>query len=93
MNEERLISLIKRCGMRIYEACWTCEFANAGCKDALIIEAAEALENRGQGCKWRYLEDVDAWETDCGQMHIINDGTPAENGMIYCTYCGRKLRG
>lgn len=33
----------------------------------------------------------DYWETDCRNSFILNDGTPADNGMKFCCYCGRQL--
>ena len=44
-------------------------------------------------CKWT-LEDnyIDVhWETECGNAFCFGDGGPTDNGMIYCSYCGRKL--
>jgi len=42
-------------------------------------------------CAWQ--EDADGnWETGCGNLFILNDGTPAENGMGYCCYCGKPLK-
>ena len=41
-------------------------------------------------CVWH--EDRDGnWETDCGDMHILIEGSPSENHMAYCCYCGGKL--
>lgn len=43
-----------------------------------------------QLCIWR--EDPDGvWETSCGEYFQINDGTPSENGMLFCYHCGRRL--
>ena len=41
-------------------------------------------------CRW--TETDEAWETDCGKMYSIESGTPAENGMVYCTFCSRKIK-
>lgn len=41
-------------------------------------------------CTW--TENVDGnWETSCGEMFVFEDGTPSENGMKYCCYCGCVL--
>jgi len=41
-------------------------------------------------CTWQ--QDVDNnYETDCGNLYSINDGTPVENSMKYCTYCGGQI--
>jgi hypothetical protein len=31
------------------------------------------------------------YETSCGQAFTLNDGTPEENGMLYCYHCGKPL--
>jgi hypothetical protein len=42
-------------------------------------------------CTW--TEDSDGnWETDCGETFILNDGTPKENHMKFCCYCGKPLK-
>jgi hypothetical protein len=33
-----------------------------------------------------------AYLTECGEAFVVNEGTPAENGMRFCPYCGRKLK-
>lgn len=41
-------------------------------------------------CEWR--EDVDGdYETSCDNLFILIDGTPTDNGMSFCPYCGRVL--
>lgn len=41
------------------------------------------------GCLWR--ETDEAWMTSCGETFIVNDGTPAENRMLFCYHCGKRL--
>jgi hypothetical protein len=43
-------------------------------------------------CLWA-LEDDDAgvWETECGGAFILIEGTPTENNMAFCPYCGKRL--
>ena len=42
-------------------------------------------------CKW--TEDFEGnWETSCDNMFTLNAGTPSDNGMKYCCYCGKPLR-
>ncbi len=43
-----------------------------------------------QVCVWQEDENGN-WDTDCGDKHILNEGTPSENNMAYCCYCGGKL--
>ena len=41
-------------------------------------------------CVWK--DDGEGnWDTSCGERYIIIEGTPYENNMKFCTYCGRIL--
>ena len=41
-------------------------------------------------CEW--TEDVDGnWETGCGETFVLIEGTPNDNKMSYCCYCGGEL--
>ena len=43
-------------------------------------------------CTWTLSDpDMDAWETDCGHLFVINCGTPSEHSMKFCCYCGGLL--
>lgn len=44
-------------------------------------------------CKWTLADDpdCDAWDTDCGQLFVLNEGGPTENLMRFCCYCGKPL--
>lgn len=45
-------------------------------------------------CRWTEDGDFDyseGWGTECGNSFILAAGTPAENDMKYCCYCGRPL--
>lgn len=41
-------------------------------------------------CTWEEDEDG-LWNTECNNVFEIIDGTPEENKMKYCPYCGRIL--
>jgi hypothetical protein len=42
-------------------------------------------------CRW--TEDVDGnWDTDCDNRFVLTDGTPGDNKMRFCCYCGRVLK-
>jgi len=43
-------------------------------------------------CDWKHDENYNCYDTTCGHAFVINDGTPAENDMKYCPYCGGRLR-
>ena len=41
-------------------------------------------------CRW--TEDEDAvWNTDCGRRWEFTNGTPRDNKVTFCAFCGRKL--
>jgi len=41
-------------------------------------------------CLWK--EDSDGnYDTDCGCAFCLEAGTPSENGMRFCCYCGNVL--
>lgn len=43
-------------------------------------------------CVWAYTNEVDAWETSCGNMFEFTADGPAENRMKFCCYCGKHLQ-
>lgn len=53
------------------------------------------IESRAQDetnlCTWREVNEGEYWQTSCGKSFILNNGTPKENGMNYCCYCGDAL--
>jgi hypothetical protein len=51
---------------------------------------AAAIERAERTCTWTQ-DDEGNWNTSCDQIHILIDGTPAENGMRYCCYCGGMM--
>jgi hypothetical protein len=42
-------------------------------------------------CYW-IEDDDDVWDTECGNRFEIIDGTPHENYMHWCPYCGKSLQ-
>lgn len=42
-------------------------------------------------CEWLYDEVHDVWETTCGESFQFIEGTPTDNLMCYCPYCGCEL--
>ena len=40
-------------------------------------------------CVWR--EEDGYWDTDCGHVFVINEGTPKENDMQFCCCCGKCI--
>jgi hypothetical protein len=48
------------------------------------------LLERVKECGWE-KDDNGNWSATCGEMFILLDGTPAENKLRYCPFCGRKI--
>lgn len=44
-------------------------------------------------CGWWLDEDIDdgSWGTSCGHMFRLDDGSPYQNRMAFCCYCGKPL--
>ena len=42
-------------------------------------------------CKWKYDEDYNCWQTDCGVLYHIHKGTPKDNDMKFCHICDLPL--
>jgi len=42
-------------------------------------------------CVWTEDALSGAWETACGGVFEVIDGTPAANGMRFCLYCGGRI--
>ena len=43
-------------------------------------------------CMWTYDENYDVWETECKNSFQLNAGTPEDNMMKFCPYCGKKIK-
>ena len=58
----------------------------------LIIKHPEVKrEKKTKLCRWK-MDDDGIWQTKCENSFIIcNEGTPEENNMEYCPYCGYKI--
>ena len=42
-------------------------------------------------CLW-FEDEAGVWETGCGNSFEIYAGTPTDNKMAYCTYCGLPIK-
>jgi hypothetical protein len=47
--------------------------------------------NEEHTCQWSEDFEQGKWDTACGESFVVIDGTPADNKMKYCCYCGKKL--
>lgn len=43
-------------------------------------------------CGWTYDTDGYCWDTDCKNTFVIDDGTPEDNGMRFCCFCGGEIK-
>lgn len=43
-------------------------------------------------CCCQHDEFHDKWDTDCDNSFCLITGTPTENKMKYCPYCGRIIK-
>ena len=47
---------------------------------------------KSTACHWSQDgEDSDVWATQCGHYFRLNEGSPIDNDMKFCCYCGRTL--
>lgn len=48
-----------------------------------------------ESCTWTNEGDDDyndgRWATSCGNDFLLNEGSPTENRMVHCCYCGALL--
>ena len=53
----------------------------------------EAQVQEPETCTWHQDGDSDSgvYATSCGHYFNLEDGTPADNKMQWCCYCGKKL--
>ena len=43
-------------------------------------------------CNWvQHDIDSDGWSADCNNDFTLNDGTPEDNSMKFCCFCGKPL--
>lgn len=63
------------------------------CADAQPAPAVPQAEpKREPTCLWsRADDDADLWETECGHAFTLTDGTPTENEMLFCNFCGKRV--
>ena len=57
--------------------------------DAKTGQSVEKVE-----CSWIQEDDPDIcyWKTGCGNSFYFTEGTPTDNNMKYCCYCGKLLK-
>lgn len=44
-------------------------------------------------CEWEPTDpDFGTWETSCGHSFFVVEGSPSDNDMRFCCYCGHPLK-
>jgi len=67
-------------------------FGKPGIARAALHAEFERLQQERSGiCNWTYEDNNNYWQTDCGDEFVLEDGTPKDNGMRFCVYCGKPL--
>ena len=56
-------------------------------------DAALAQQDEPDTCTWQQDGDSDSgvYAASCGRYFRLEDGTPEDNKMAHCCYCGKKL--
>lgn len=59
---------------------------------AALLEALPNLLAKLEKCTW-FQEDEgsDIWVSDCGGLFTLNEGSPADNDLKYCCWCGKSI--
>ena len=67
--------------------------------DVLVTENVSTDIKTGQSveketCSWIQEDDPEIcyWKTGCGNSFYFTEGTPTDNNMKYCCYCGKLLK-
>lgn len=62
-------------------------------KEGITERIKERLDIAPAVCTWALDNALDGgpYETACGNSFEINDGSPAENGMKFCPFCGKSI--
>ncbi len=59
------------------------------------ISALRAALEQPEQCRWLQEgdEESDTWAASCGRHRYfsLNEGTPKDNDMTHCCYCGKPL--
>ena len=59
-----------------------------------VNSARASAEWQLSTCLWQMdaWDELEEWRTACGQSWAFTEGTPSENKMLYCCYCGKGLQ-
>ena len=75
---------------KFLQSCYEGDFrAERNYRHVAALMEREMVSNTNK-CVWS--EDSDGtWQTSCEQAFCLNDGSPSDNDMKYCCYCGKAL--
>ena len=95
LASKQALEALTNCSSEYGHRCNRCDSeVDEGGKVASALRAAPAQQaepvKQVKTCAWRANLDA-IYETECGNLHIVNDGTLEENGMKYCCYCGKEI--
>ena len=55
------------------------------------ILAREYIELKTENCFWKYDEDLDIYDSSCGDSFYFGTGNIKDNNFIYCPRCGKRI--
>ena len=64
--------------------------AYSGMIERQVKVVTENFSHSHRVCSWSEDQDGD-WNTVCDHLHSLNTGTPKQNHMQFCCYCGFPL--
>ena len=72
---------------------FTAEWAGKHGATIAALRAALAQQDESETCTWHQDGDSDSgvYATSCRHYFNLEDGTPEDNKMQWCCYCGKKL--
>lgn len=47
---------------------------------------------RAGHCTWTDPDGEGNYDTECGNRFVVIQGTPSDNEMGWCCYCGREIK-
>ena len=57
----------------------------------LAAKRCRRCQAKATTCRWTVELFDGSYGTTCGRRFDVTTGTPAENGMTYCPYCGHLI--
>ena len=61
-------------------------------KTCLVVNSCTSNNNRRRNaiCHWTLDVDICTYDTECGEKWEFLEGTPHENGVVFCHKCGKR---